>query len=347
MELEKELAAVNGRCSEQESSNSALQQTLDDKSRELGQLNGEAIRLHKDVDRMQKKLVRKGETIKSLRRDLKERDRDSSTLESLLTDEKSTIAELQLKLNVANQRNEELAEDQKLRAEELRAALAASEAAERKLQDSTGELEIRSAELQAELTELRAKYKGVEDELDAQRELVEVLEREVSNKQNKIAAVDSSADRLSALGTGIRELDMQIDDLWLKQSDDEPEPSQEIFAEPDVELIPPEDIFDVGEPAPEHLLILEDEDGGKGKRFALNGKDITIGRAPHNDIRLRSRFISRVHARIWVEGSTAIIEDAGSTNGFMVNSEQSERHELRDGDSVELGYRKLTYVHDA
>lgn len=346
MELERELAVVKGRHSEQVASNVEIQQTLDDQSRELGSLSGDAIRLHKDIDKMRKKIERRDEKIEALQRELKERNQDSSTLENLLSEEKSTIAELQLKLNVANERIDELASDRQAQAAELQTALRTGEAAQQQAQDNAGELEIRSAELQAELSELLANHQSAEEELEAQRELVHVLERELSKKQENLEDLDRSADRLAALGTGIRELDMHIDDLWLKQPSEDSEPENEVFEKSEEVMIPPEDLFDVGEAECEHLIVANDEKSGEEISYPLNGKDMTIGRSPHCDIHLRSKYISRVHANVRVEGPSAIIEDAGSMNGFLVNSVQMRRHTLMDGDELEIGERKLRYVHN-
>ena len=64
---------------------------------------------------------------------------------------------------------------------------------------------------------------------------------------------------------------------------------------------------------------------------------MTIGRGHDSDIRIASHFVSRVHAKISTSGLATIIEDAGSKNGILVNSERVQRRVLRDGDVVSLG----------
>ena len=59
------------------------------------------------------------------------------------------------------------------------------------------------------------------------------------------------------------------------------------------------------------------------------------------------KYISRMHARIRVDGASAIIEDAGSTNGFLVNSVETKQHALVDGDRLEIGDCKLRYLNAA
>jgi len=76
---------------------------------------------------------------------------------------------------------------------------------------------------------------------------------------------------------------------------------------------------------------------GDGVDYVLTKEEMTIGRGKRSDIRIRSHFISRIHARIKTHGSETVIEDAGSRNGILVNSERVERCVLRDGDIVSLG----------
>ena len=64
---------------------------------------------------------------------------------------------------------------------------------------------------------------------------------------------------------------------------------------------------------------------------------MTIGRGHGSDIRIASHFVSRVHAKISTNGIATIIEDAGSKNGILVNSERVQRRVLHDGDVVSLG----------
>ena len=47
--------------------------------------------------------------------------------------------------------------------------------------------------------------------------------------------------------------------------------------------------------------------------------------------------MSRVHAKISTNGGATVIEDAGSKNGLLVNSERVLRRVLRDGDVVSVG----------
>lgn len=74
-----------------------------------------------------------------------------------------------------------------------------------------------------------------------------------------------------------------------------------------------------------------------GKMFKLTQKMI-IGRAPECDICLPDEGISRQHARLEKdEFGSVIIEDLNSTNGTYLNGTRFNRHQLRDGDKVQVG----------
>jgi hypothetical protein len=76
---------------------------------------------------------------------------------------------------------------------------------------------------------------------------------------------------------------------------------------------------------------------GEGINYPIHKREMTIGRGRTSDIRIASHFISRVHARVIAHDIGTVIEDAGSKNGILVNSERVSRRALRDGDIVSLG----------
>jgi len=90
-------------------------------------------------------------------------------------------------------------------------------------------------------------------------------------------------------------------------------------------------------------LIIATTDRGNLK-FPLHKQIISIGRSPQNDIHIRSRFISRYHARIVCDKDGAIIEDLNSSNGVSVNSHRAKRQSLRSGDLIDLGRTQLRYI---
>jgi pSer/pThr/pTyr-binding forkhead associated (FHA) protein len=64
---------------------------------------------------------------------------------------------------------------------------------------------------------------------------------------------------------------------------------------------------------------------------------MTIGRTSDNDICIPSKLVSRNHARLLVGPNAVIIEDAGSTNGVLVNDVQVKQQLMRDGDVLAVG----------
>jgi chromosome segregation ATPase len=99
-------------------------------------------------------------------------------------------------------------------------------------------------------------------------------------------------------------------------------------------------VVDVGEvtaihkPSARKLVVMI---AGEAHDYPLVKSLMTIGRADDADIRIPSHFVSRLHARISTKGIATIIEDAGSKNGILVNSERVNRRVLRHGDVVSLG----------
>src|SRR5690606_1393643 len=61
------------------------------------------------------------------------------------------------------------------------------------------------------------------------------------------------------------------------------------------------------------------------------------------DLQIRSKFISRHHAQIISTRARSVLEDLNSTNGVFVRSKRVKRHELADGDVIQIGEHKLVY----
>jgi len=90
------------------------------------------------------------------------------------------------------------------------------------------------------------------------------------------------------------------------------------------------------------MVIAAHDDGNL--KIALNSSITTIGREPDNDVQIRSRFVSRFHARIVNDQDGAIIEDMDSRNGISVNTRRVARKKLRSGDYIKLGRVQLQYI---
>ena len=79
-------------------------------------------------------------------------------------------------------------------------------------------------------------------------------------------------------------------------------------------------------------------------KYPLHKEVMTIGRSESADIPIDAVFISGIHARIICREDGTVIEDAGSKNGFKVNSEAVKRHNLTHGDVIGIGQLRLTFV---
>ncbi|HEY0746320.1 MAG TPA: AAA family ATPase [Steroidobacteraceae bacterium] len=71
---------------------------------------------------------------------------------------------------------------------------------------------------------------------------------------------------------------------------------------------------------------------------------LVIGRTPDNDIQIDSKFISRHHCQIITQFDSCLIEDLNSTNGISVQSKRVRRHNLNDGDVVQVGQHEIMYI---
>ncbi len=77
--------------------------------------------------------------------------------------------------------------------------------------------------------------------------------------------------------------------------------------------------------------------GDDGDHPLIQGPNI-IGRTTDADICVDSTEVSRCHARVTVQGTTATIEDLGSKNGTYLNGERLERPALlTNGDEIWIG----------
>jgi adenylate cyclase len=79
------------------------------------------------------------------------------------------------------------------------------------------------------------------------------------------------------------------------------------------------------------------EYGGQRQVHALSKDELTIGRAPDNDLMIQDGSISRYHAKISREGGAWRIADLGSKNGTHVNDVTAPATTLKDGDQILLG----------
>ncbi|QIL71166.1 FHA domain-containing protein [Diaphorobacter sp. HDW4B] len=85
-------------------------------------------------------------------------------------------------------------------------------------------------------------------------------------------------------------------------------------------------------------------DGVVIKEVPVTKERTTLGRRPYNDVVIDNLAVSGEHALIHLTDDAVEIEDLGSTNGTHVNGKAVKRHNLRNGDTIELGRYKIRFV---
>jgi hypothetical protein len=73
------------------------------------------------------------------------------------------------------------------------------------------------------------------------------------------------------------------------------------------------------------------------RTIELEGRPLTIGRAPDNGLVVRDGRASRHHARIDMRRGSLVLTDLGSTNGSWVNDRRVESIALGEGDHLRIG----------
>ena len=103
-----------------------------------------------------------------------------------------------------------------------------------------------------------------------------------------------------------------------------------------------ETLGDIGINGP--ALVVRSGGGRSGETFAPQGDRTTIGRSPDCGIFLDDVTVSRKHAVLVSDGEHWAIEDGGSLNGTFVNRKRVDRADLSDGDEVQIGKYRMTFL---
>jgi len=104
----------------------------------------------------------------------------------------------------------------------------------------------------------------------------------------------------------------------------------------------PVDVGDVA--ADSGALVIRSGGGRVGQSFPLHGEKMTIGRSPDTEIFLDDVTVSRDHAVLVRRSGAWYLDDSGSLNGTYVNRRRIDSHRLEDGDELQVGKYKLTYL---
>src|SRR5207302_4837624 len=99
---------------------------------------------------------------------------------------------------------------------------------------------------------------------------------------------------------------------------------------------------DVGIKGP--ALVVRSGGGRSGETFHAEGERTTIGRSPDCEIFLDDVTVSRKHAVLVQRDGSFFVEDQGSLNGTFVNRKRVESGQLEDGDELQIGKYRLTFL---
>jgi hypothetical protein len=91
-------------------------------------------------------------------------------------------------------------------------------------------------------------------------------------------------------------------------------------------------------------LVVRSGGGRSGETFTPQGDSTTIGRSPDCPVFLDDVTVSRKHAVLVEREGRWFIEDQGSLNGTFVNRRRVDSAELSDGDELQIGKYRLTFL---
>jgi hypothetical protein len=107
----------------------------------------------------------------------------------------------------------------------------------------------------------------------------------------------------------------------------------------------PEALAPLSSELPERATLVIRSGGGRaGETYTLTAERTTIGRHPDSDVFLDDVTVSRNHAVVTREDDAYLVADQGSLNGTYVNRRRIERQTLLDGDELQVGKYKLTFI---
>ncbi len=130
---------------------------------------------------------------------------------------------------------------------------------------------------------------------------------------------------------------------YLARQEGEEEPTTMTYKVDETGDYQPVDIDEVVEQAGA-ALVIRSGGGRSGESFTIEGDRISIGRSPDAEVFLDDVTVSRNHALIVRRQDGLYIDDLGSLNGTYVNRRRIESHKLDDGDEIQIGKFKLSYL---
>ena len=121
------------------------------------------------------------------------------------------------------------------------------------------------------------------------------------------------------------------------------EPTTMTYTVDDTGEMQPVDIDEVVERAGA-ALVIRAGGGRAGESFTIEDDRVSIGRSPDAGVFLDDVTVSRNHALLVRRRDGLYIDDLGSLNGTYVNRRRIESHRLEEGDEIQIGKYKLSYL---
>jgi hypothetical protein len=91
-------------------------------------------------------------------------------------------------------------------------------------------------------------------------------------------------------------------------------------------------------------LVVRAGGGRAGESFKPTGERTRIGRSPDCEIFLDDVTVSRNHAVLVQENGKFHVEDQGSLNGTFVNRKRIDNAPLTEGDELQIGKYRMTFI---
>jgi hypothetical protein len=91
-------------------------------------------------------------------------------------------------------------------------------------------------------------------------------------------------------------------------------------------------------------LVVRSGGGRAGESFRPMGERTRIGRSPDCDVFLDDVTVSRNHAVLIARDGKYVVEDQGSLNGTFVNRKRIESASLEEGDELQVGKYRMTFI---
>jgi len=343
LDLERQCSELTGRRKEREAAHEELQKKLNAHFEATEQLKADFAQRAKDAERALAVAADNEKLVAVLRGDVARRDEELAAARAQIGRHEASASELAATSAAAAARTAELEKSLGERTHEVAA-----------LQQERAKLESRSAEIERTRAEALAEAAQLAKQLAAAQAAVTTLESEVRAQRVTADLLERNVGRITDLGASLAALDREMDG---SSSEDGAASSDSAASGSSYrkgsagkrrELLPIDVLFKgtserahplrvaagASTEASRKLVILVD---GEGIDYPLIKSEMTIGRGQYSDIRIASHFVSRTHAKVITNGIATVIEDAGSKNGILVNSERVQRRVLRDGDIVSLG----------